>query len=92
MLAAIVVICLAVGQGTNQLALAATIIIFPAAIALYFHSSIVAFGRGRPNAVSIFLLNLFLAGRSIWLGCGAGLGPAHRRRKGRSKMREAKLR
>lgn len=65
----LVVVTAAVGQGDNGLALMATWIFFPAAIALYFSPAIVAATRNHPNRMSISLLNLFLGWTLVgWVG------------------------
>lgn len=60
MLAAICLVTFAIGSGTNSIALVATIVFFPAAIALYFYPTICAAGE-HPKVTAIFALNL-LAG------------------------------
>ena len=49
-----------IGQGTNGFALLATLIFFPACIALYFVPLISASMRDHSNTTSIGLLNFFL--------------------------------
>lgn len=56
----LVAVTFAIGSGTNGAALVATIIFFPAAIALYFVPSAVALYRKRANSTPIILLNLLL--------------------------------
>jgi hypothetical protein len=56
----IVLVTGAIGQGTNGAAHAATIIFFPAAIALYFSPTIIAATRRHPAASGVALINLFL--------------------------------
>lgn len=58
-----------IGQGTNGVALIATIIFFPACIALYFAPLISATMREHSNRAPIGLLNLFLGWTLIgWVG------------------------
>lgn len=68
-LAIIVAITGAIGQGTNDAALAATIIFFLTAIVLYFSPGIVAVIRDHPNKSAIAILD-FLLGWSVigWVG------------------------
>ncbi|MCI9875946.1 superinfection immunity protein [Pseudomonas atacamensis] len=57
------IVCLVsylIGSGTNELAMVASIVFFPCAIALYFYPAICAVGE-HPKATPIFALNL-LAG------------------------------
>jgi hypothetical protein len=50
----------AVGSGTNTAAAIAGTVFFPSALCLYFLPSIEARINQQPNAMSIFLVNLFL--------------------------------
>lgn len=56
-LAAICLVTYAIGSGTNSIALIATIVFFPTAIALYFYPTICAAGE-HPKVTAIFALNL----------------------------------
>ena len=59
----------AIGSGTNAAALVATIIFFPAAIALYFAPTIIANRRDHENMVGIGVLNFFLGWTLLgWIG------------------------
>ena len=64
-----VLICFPIGQGTNTLALFATIGFFVGSIALYFCPTIIAVSRDHTNKTSIIVLNLFLGWTVIgWVG------------------------
>jgi hypothetical protein len=69
MLALVTFVTALVGSGTNEIALVATIMFFPSAIALYFSPAVVAGVRRHTNALPIFVLN-FLLGWTIigWVG------------------------
>ena len=57
-----------IGSGNNGIAMVATFVFFPSAIALYFYPTICAVGE-HPKATPIFALNL-LAGWTLvgWIG------------------------
>lgn len=57
-----------IGSGNNGIAMVATFVFFPSAIALYFYPAICAVGE-HPKATPIFALNL-LAGWTLvgWIG------------------------
>ncbi|WP_256207167.1 superinfection immunity protein [Pseudomonas sp. P97.38] len=59
-MAAVCLISFLIGSGNNGIALIASIVFFPCAIALYFYPTICAIGE-HPKATPIFALNL-LAG------------------------------
>ena len=59
-LAAVCLVSFLIGSGNNSIALIASIVFFPSAIALYFYPAICAIGE-HPKATPIFALNL-LAG------------------------------
>ncbi|CAI8818847.1 Superinfection immunity protein [Pseudomonas sp. IT-P100] len=70
-LALLALVCLVsylIGSGTNNIALIASIVFFPSAIALYFYPTICAAGE-HPKITPIFALNL-LAGWTLlgWVG------------------------
>lgn len=59
-IAAVAFVTAAVGQGTNGVAIGATIIFFPAALVLYIAPSAVAVMHRHPNQRAIAVLNLLL--------------------------------
>jgi hypothetical protein len=67
-LAAVCLVSFLIGSGNNGIALAASIVFFPCAIALYFYPAICAAGE-HPRSSAIFALNL-LAGWTLigWVG------------------------
>lgn len=60
LLAIVVIVTAAVGQGTNGAALLSTIIFFPAAFALYFAPTGVAVAKRHPHQPGVAVLNLLL--------------------------------
>jgi hypothetical protein len=68
LLALVCLVSFLIGSGTNGIALIASIVFFPSAIALYFYPTICAAGE-HPKATPIFALNL-LAGWTLvgWIG------------------------
>ncbi|MCJ8207699.1 superinfection immunity protein [Pseudomonas sp. RGM2987] len=59
-LASVCLVSYLIGSGTNNIAMIATIVFFPCAIAMYFYPAICAMGE-HPRSAAIFALNL-LAG------------------------------
>jgi hypothetical protein len=68
LLALVCLISFLIGSGNNGIAMVATFVFFPSAIALYFYPTICAVGE-HPKATPIFALNL-LAGWTLvgWIG------------------------
>lgn len=65
----VVLVTFAVGLGTNSAATMATIVFFPAVIALYFAPAINANLRKHPSATAVSVLNLLLGWTVLgWIG------------------------